>query len=331
MIRVDELTKDYGPLRALDGVSFDVAEGEILGFLGPNGAGKTTTMRILTGYMPPTSGTVTIGGMDVLTESLAVRKIIGYMPELVPLYPEMSVEDYLAFMASIRGVIDRQKAVDAALEACHVGDVKSRIIGRLSKGYRQRVGLAQALVHDPQVLILDEPTIGLDPRQIMSVRELIKSLGQDRTVILSTHILSEVSQVCDRVMILDRGHIVAEDTTAGLGAMLQGGMRVRMELLKPPADAGDRLSMLAGVDRATSEGNGLYDVVCDPGADPRMELAALAVNQGWGLLGLEAKTASLEEVFLRLTGDQDGTQAQDEGVSDPRTESNDTQQEDVAS
>jgi len=331
MIHVEGLTKDYGALRALDGVSFDVSEGEILGFLGPNGAGKTTTMRILTGYIPPTSGNVTIGGMDLLTQSLEVRRAIGYMPEMVPLYREMTVEGYLGFMASIRGVENRVEAVDAALSACHIDDVRHRIIGRLSKGYRQRVGLAQALVHDPEVLVLDEPTIGLDPREIMSVRQLIKNLGKDRTVILSSHILSEVSQVCDRVMILDRGRIVAEDTTEGLTSTLQGGMHVRLEFLQALDGASNMLAGVSGVRHVTRRDDGLFDVACEAGVDCRTELAALAVNAGWGLLRMEMQTMSLEEVFIRLTAEQDAAQ-QGEAQADSVTAAGDgPKQRDLAS
>ena len=220
MIQVEALTKYYGDTLALDKLSFQVAEGEILGFLGPNGAGKTTTMRMLTGYMPPSEGTATVAGYDIFHDSIKVRQRVGYMPETVPLYREMSVYSYLNFMASIRGVQKREKAIDRVLDACGIGDVRTKLISHLSKGYRQRVGLAQALVHDPEVLVLDEPTIGLDPRQILAVRELIKSLGGERTIILSTHILPEVSQVCQRVLILNHGRVVAEDTPEHLTASL---------------------------------------------------------------------------------------------------------------
>ncbi len=305
MIQVERLTKQYGDVRALDGISFEVERGEILGFLGPNGAGKTTTMRVLTGYLPPTSGRVTIEGMDVLTESLAVRRIIGYMPETVPLYAEMPVERYLDFMAGIRGVRDRGAAVERVLAACDIVDVRSRLIGALSKGYRQRVGLAQALVHDPQILVLDEPTIGLDPRQILGVRELIRSFGGEHTVILSSHILPEISQVCDRVMIMNRGRIVAEDTTERLTGQLQRGMRIRMEVANLAADAAQQISALRGVREVAPAGPGAVEVVSDAEVDVRPELAALAVNRAWGLLELRALSLSLEEVFLQLTTDED--------------------------
>jgi len=304
MIRVEGLTKEYGPMRALDQLSFSVNEGEILGFLGPNGAGKTTTMRILTGYMPPTSGHVSVAGCDVVERSLEARRHIGYLPESVPLYGEMTVYDYLDFCAAIRGVSRREKAIDRVVEACDLGDVSERLIGKLSKGYRQRVGIAQALVHDPDVLVLDEPTIGLDPRQILSVRELIKGLGGEHTVILSTHILPEVSQVCERVLIINHGKIVAEDTPARLTSGLQGGMRVRLRLAHAAPEAPETLARVAGVTTVTPMGDGTYEVVCEGVADPRSELAAAAVNRGWGLLELTPVTMSLEEIFIQLTTEE---------------------------
>jgi len=304
MIQVEGLTKYYGDTLALDNLSFQVAEGEILGFLGPNGAGKTTTMRMLTGYMPPSEGTATVAGYDIFHDSFQVRRRVGYMPETVPLYREMSVHDYLGFMASIRGVQEREKAIDRVLDACGIGDVKTKLIGHLSKGYRQRVGLAQALVHDPEVLILDEPTIGLDPRQILAVRELIKSLGGERTIILSTHILPEVSQVCQRVLILNRGRVVAEDTPEHLTASLQGATRIKLALAQPAADAVEKLQALDGVEKADSVGANTYEITCAAGVDKRSELAALAVNEGWGLLEMRALSLSLEEVFLQLTTDE---------------------------
>jgi ABC-2 type transport system ATP-binding protein len=309
MIQVQGLVKQFGEVRALDGISFEVQQGEILGFLGPNGAGKTTTMRVLTGYMPPNEGTVRIAGMDVLTDSLAARRIIGYMPETVPLYPEMAVEGYLGFMAAIRGVRDRAAAVERVLQACDIVDVRDQLIGRLSKGYRQRVGLAQALVHDPQVLVLDEPTIGLDPRQILGVRELIRSLGGERTIILSSHILPEIAQVCDRVMIMNRGRIVAEDTTERLTERLQRGMRVRLELANPAPDAAAQIAALPGVSAVERADDGVLEVTSDADHDVRTSLAALAVGRGWGLLEMRVLSLSLEEVFLQLTTDEAAAKA----------------------
>jgi len=320
MIEVENLTKSYGDVLALDHASFQVAKGEILGFLGPNGAGKTTTMRILTGYMPPSEGSVRVGGYDVVDDSLEVRRRIGYLPESAPLYREMTVYDYLDFAAAARGVRGgdaREAAIDRVLEACGLGDVAEQLIGKLSKGYRQRVGLAQALVHNPDVLVLDEPTIGLDPRQILSVRELIKSLGGEHTIILSTHILPEVSQVCQRVLIINRGRIVAEDTPERLTANLQGGMRVRMQFAQAPDDAAERLGTVRGVRSVQMTATQSYEVTTEPGVDGRSDMAALAVNQGWGLLELRPLSLSLEEVFLQLTTDE--SQAEGEPNADEAT------------
>ncbi|MCD6519395.1 MAG: ATP-binding cassette domain-containing protein [Anaerolineae bacterium] len=305
MIQVEGLTKYYGETLALDNVSFQVNKGEILGFLGPNGAGKTTTMRILTGYMPPSSGQAKVAGFDVFKDSLQVRQRVGYLPETVPLYSEMTVHDYLDFMASIHQVTNREKAIDRVLEACGIGDVRDTIIGKLSKGYRQRVGLAQALIHDPEVLVLDEPTIGLDPRQITSVRQLIKSLGGERTIILSTHILPEVSQVCQRVLIINRGRIVAEDTTERLTAKLQGGLRIRLQFVQAPEDAETQLRRLEGITAVDKIAPNTFEVTCAPDVDKRNELASLAINKGWGLLEMHSLSMSLEEIFLQLTTEEE--------------------------
>jgi len=319
MIQVEGLVKRYGDVRALDGISFEVQRGEILGFLGPNGAGKTTTMRVLTGYTPPTEGQVTVDGMDILTDSLAIRRIIGYMPETVPLYTEMPVARYLDFMASIRGVTDRDAAVERVLAACDIVDVRDRIIGKLSKGYRQRVGLAQALVHDPQILVLDEPTIGLDPRQILAVRELIRGLGGEHTVILSSHILPEISQVCGRVMIMNHGRIVAEDTTEGLTRRLEHGLRVRLEVAAAPAAAAEQLAALPGVHEVEQMGDGVYELVSDDSdEDIRPAAAALAVGGGWGLLELHTVSLSLEDVFLQLTTEEPSEETSAESDSQPQ-------------
>jgi ABC-2 type transport system ATP-binding protein len=321
MIQVENLTKSYGDVLALDHASFQVAKGEILGFLGPNGAGKTTTMRILTGYMPPSEGSVRVAGYDVVQDSLEVRRRIGYLPESAPLYREMTVYDYLDFAAAIRGVKGgdaREVAIDRVLEACAIGDVSEQLIGKLSKGYRQRVGLAQALVHNPDVLVLDEPTIGLDPRQILSVRELIKGLGGEHTIILSTHILPEVSQVCQRVLIINRGRIVAEDTPERLTANLQGGMRVRLQFAQAPADATEQLSALPGMHSVQMLAPQSYEVTTVAGVDRRSDMAALAVNQGWGLLELRPLSMSLEEVFIQLTTDEGKPEAEeDPGAEEP--------------
>jgi len=305
MIEVESVTKYYGEVLALDKVSFQVAEGEILGFLGPNGAGKTTTMRILAGYMPPNDGTVRVAGYDVFEHSLEVRRRTGYMPETVPLYREMTVHAYLDFMGAIRGVSDRKKAISRVVEACGIGDEEHTIIGNLSKGYRQRVGLAQALIHDPEVLVLDEPTIGLDPRQILNVRELIRSLGGERTVILSSHILPEVSQVCQRVLIINHGRIMAEDTPERLTTNLQGGMRVRMQFAQASLDAIRQLGTVEGVTLVEEVGPQTFEVTYAAGADRRSELASLSVSRGWGLLEMRSLAMSLEEVFLQLTTEEE--------------------------
>jgi len=301
MIEVENLTKTYGDFVAIEDVSFHVPQGEVLGFLGPNGAGKTTTMRILTGYMPPTDGRATVAGFDVFHDSLEVRRRIGYLPETVPLYNEMTVAGYLDFVARLRSVDDRWDRIDRIMDQVDIADRADDLIGKLSKGYRQRVGLAQALVHDPEVIILDEPTIGLDPKQIIEVRELIRSLSGERTVILSTHILPEVSQLCERVLIINEGHIVAEDTPEQLTARLEGAERVRVAL-EPGADGvAEVLGAIDGVEDVTSVGDGKFDVTCALGAELRPVLACRIVERGWSLLELRPVGMSLEDVFLKLT------------------------------
>ncbi|NOZ30163.1 MAG: ATP-binding cassette domain-containing protein [Chloroflexi bacterium] len=301
MIEVEDLTKVYGDFAAIQGVTFRVERGEVLGFLGPNGAGKTTTMRILTGFMPPTAGRVRVAGYDVFENSLEARRHIGYLPESVPLYPEMTVVSYLNFIASVRRVPDRQEAVERVMEKLGLDDHADVIIGKLSKGYRQRVGLAQALIHDPDVIVLDEPTIGLDPKQIIEVRELIRSLGGDHTVILSTHILPEVSQVCSRVLIINEGEIVAEDTPERLTARLKGGERIFVHLADGAAGVEEALGSIDGVQEVARVGDGKYEVTCALGRDVRPILARTLVERGWDLLELRPIGMSLEEVFLKLT------------------------------
>ena len=300
MIQVEHLTKTYGDLVAIQDVSFQVQRGEVLGFLGPNGAGKTTTMRILTGFLPPTSGRVTVAGFDVFEESLEARRRIGYLPETVPLYPEMTVARYLDFVAALRDVPNRQDAVEQVMHQVGLIDRADTIIGKLSKGYRQRVGLAQALVHDPEVIILDEPTIGLDPKQIIEVRELIRNLGGDHTVILSTHILPEVSQVCSRVLIINEGQIVAEDTPERLTARLKGGERVFIHLANGTSEAEAVLGAIEGVQEVTRMGDGQYEVTCALGQDLRPVLARTLIERGGDLLELRPVAMSLEEIFLKL-------------------------------
>jgi ABC-2 type transport system ATP-binding protein len=310
MINVEHLTKYYGPRAAVRDVTFEVAKGEILGFLGPNGAGKTTTMRILTGYMPPSSGSATVAGYNVFTQSIEARRHIGYLPESVPLYTEMAVADYLRFMARIRGVPGRnQRArVDYAMEALNLTHVRDRIIGKLSKGYRQRVGIAQALVADPDVLILDEPTIGLDPRQIIETRNLIRGLAGDHTVILSTHILPEVSATCQRVLIINDGEIAAEDTPDNLTRRLRGSDTLELEVRGPREAVVGQIRGLPHVMDVTvnggADGTNTYTVACALGHDLREQLAATVVGQGWGLLELRPVRLSLEEIFLEITTEE---------------------------
>ncbi|MDD5562548.1 MAG: ATP-binding cassette domain-containing protein [Thermoanaerobaculaceae bacterium] len=303
MIEVEGLTKRFVDKDAVANVSFFVPEGEVLGFLGPNGAGKTTTMRMITGFLPPTSGTIKVAGLEVAHDSLAVRARIGYLPENVALYPEMRVEEYLRFRAAVEGVgrAEMRARVDEAADRCMVADVRRQVIGTLSKGYRQRVGLAGALIHRPPVLILDEPTVGLDPRQIVKIRELITELGREHTVILSTHILPEVEQVCRRVLIIDGGKLVADGTPAQLRSGFSGAAQLAVQLEAPEAEAQAALAKLSGAAGVRSEGGGRFRVAVEGGADLRREVFSLAVAKGWVLLELVQTTPSLEDVFLRLT------------------------------
>jgi len=310
MIDVAHLCKDYGPFRALDDVSFHIDQGEIVGFLGPNGAGKTTAMRILVGYMPPTEGRASVAGFDVFEDSLEVRRRIGYLPESVPLYDEMSVSAYLRYMADLRRVPDRKGAVDRAMEACHIAERADDPIGKLSKGLKQRVGLAQAILHEPQVLILDEPTIGLDPKQIIEVRELIIEIGREHTVLLSTHILPEVSQTCNRVLIINEGQIAAEGTPEELTARLHGAPRVIVQVRGAPEGAPQALGAVPGVVCVYPQGEGRYEVACAPAVDLRAQLARTIVERGWELLELRAAGMSLEDIFLQLTT-RDAPEAED--------------------
>lgn len=302
MIEVDRLTRFYGPVPAIDNVSFKASKGEIVGFLGPNGAGKTTTMRMLTGYLPPSSGTARIAGHDIVEDSMAARRQIGYLPESTPLYPEMTISDYLHFMARLRGVKDRTAAVERVMQKVSIDHRADDLIGHLSKGFRQRVGIAQALVHDPKLIILDEPTIGLDPRQIREVRELVGELRGEHTVLLSTHILSEAQQLCDRILIIKRGRIVAEDTTEGLTARLSGGAQIRLGLGRPVplAEMRSALSGVAGLSQVEGDGLG-YTLAVEQGADVRAAVASAVVGRGWPLVELSQSRATLEDVFLELT------------------------------
>lgn len=304
MIRVEGLIKDYGARRAIDGLSFDAHKGEILGFLGPNGAGKTTTMRILTGYMPPTAGVAEVAGYDVVEQSLEVRKRVGYMPETVPLYPEMTVFEYLKFMADLRRVPDAEDRVDEILDILNLGDRAESTVGNLSKGMRQRVGLGQALVHNPDVLILDEPTIGLDPAQIIEVRNLIRELGKQHTILLSTHILSEAQQVCNRVLIINKGRIVAEDTPEMLQSRLTGAQRVNLQVSGDSDGLDGVMRDVPGVANVIERGDGRLEFETMPGYDPRPDVARAVIGAGYDLLEIRSVGMSLEDIFLQLTRDE---------------------------
>ena len=306
MIEVENLTKYYGDFPAVEDISFTVNKGEVLGFLGPNAAGKTTTMRVLTGFMPPTSGSARIAGFDVVDQSLEARRHIGYLPETVPLYTEMSVVDYLDFMGKIRGMDKqwRRRRIGEVIDICRLGDYRSSLIGKLSKGFRQRVGIAQAVLHEPEVLILDEPTSGIDPIQVVETRKLIKGFGGDHTVILSTHILPEVSMVCQRVIIIHEGQVVAIDRPENLSERLRGTERLEVDIRGPSAQVMSALRNIPGVQdvaRIDRDGVGIYNIETTSGADLREEISNLVLQQGWGLLRLQPIQMSLEEIFLRLT------------------------------
>jgi ABC-2 type transport system ATP-binding protein len=310
VIEVQHLTKRYGRVTAVDDVSFRVERGEILGFLGPNGAGKTTTMRILTGYMPATDGKAIVAGFDVFDQPIEAKRRTGYLPETPPLYPDMSVIEYLEFVAKIKGVPsnERSSRIKQVMQRTRIDDMASRQCAKLSKGYRQRVGLAQAILHNPDVLILDEPTAGLDPKQIIETRELIKELAGDHTIILSTHILPEVSQTCQRVVIINKGRVVAVDTPDNLTARLRGSETLYVQVDAGGADAAGVLGHIPGVTRvAESErrhGVVGYEVDSETGRDVRRDLARSVVSNGWGLLELRPMRMSLEEIFLSLTTDE---------------------------
>ena len=307
MIEVENLTKYYGEFLAISNVSFTVSKGEIVGFLGPNGAGKTTTMRILTSFMPPTFGTARIAGYDVVTESLHARQQIGYLPETVPLYTDMTVRGYLSFMGTIRGMDSKKikSRIGDVIQVCHLEDYYNSLISKLSKGFRQRVGIAQAILHEPEVLVLDEPTIGIDPIQIVETRQLIKDLGQEHTLIISTHILPEVSMICQRVVIIHEGEIVAEDTPGNLATRLEGTERLHMEVRGPVKAVTKALRDVPGVQDVTyiegDDGAVGYTIIGKRGEEMRTDLAKAVIEQRWGLLSLEELTMSLEDIFLRLT------------------------------
>lgn len=307
MIEVERLTKFYGPSRAIDDVSFSVKQGEILGFLGPNGAGKTTTMRILTCFMPATRGGARVAGHDVFKDPFEVRKKIGYLPENVPLYPDMTVRGFLHFFAEIKGVNrgKRENRISEVMSQCGVDEVGGKLISRLSKGYRQRVGLAQALLNNPPVLILDEPTTGLDPRQIIEIRDLIRKLAGEKTVILCTHILPEVEMLCGRVLIINEGKVVAEDTPGNLTAQLQGSRRLHLQVEGPDPEIFPALQELHGVlrvgrDPSPVPGVVSFNIETENNQEVRKALARTIVQRGWGLLELRSLDLSLEDVFVKL-------------------------------
>jgi gliding motility-associated transport system ATP-binding protein len=316
MITVKELTKKYARNTAVDHISFEVEKGQIVGFLGPNGAGKTTTMRMLTCFLPPTSGNATVAGFDVLEQPLEVKKRIGYLPETPPLYPEMRTAEYLTFVGRLKGLsgIELRQRVDAVCERCAVADVKEKLLGKLSKGYRQRVGLAQAIIHNPDVLILDEPTAGLDPKQINETRDLIKSLAGNHTIILSTHILPEVEQTCQQVIIINKGKLVATDSVNNLQNRARGAETVHLEVAGRNGDldsgiAQRRLEQVTGVSRVVFKekrgSRNLFEVESQKNEFTRGDLARAVVEAGWDLNELRPAAVSLEEIFLQLTREQE--------------------------
>ena len=313
MIEVQHLTKKYGSVTAVEDVSFRVERGEIFGFLGPNGAGKTTTMRILAGYMPATDGKAVVAGFDVFDQPIEAKRRTGYLPETPPLYPDMTIAEYLGFVAKIKGVPsgERRQRIQAVMERTRVTDMAKRQCGKLSKGYKQRVGLAQALIHNPDVLILDEPTAGLDPKQIIETRELIKELAGDHTIVLSTHILPEVAQTCQRVVIINKGKVVAVDTPDNLTSRLRGSETLYVQVDASGADAAAAMQRLPGVTRVgeADRRDGIvgYEIQSERGHDVRRDLARTIVTSGWGLLELRPMRLSLEEVFLSLTTEDIGT------------------------
>ncbi len=320
MIEVGGLTKRYGPTLAVSDVSFEVRKGEVLGFLGPNGAGKTTTMRVITGYLPPSEGKVLVAGYDVVEEPLEAKRRTGYLPEAPPVYPDMTVAEYLSFVARIKGVPRKEikNRVSEVSVRCAITDVQHRQTGKLSKGYRQRVGLAQALIHHPEVLILDEPTAGLDPKQIIETRELIRGLAGQHTVVLSTHILPEVSKTCERVVVINQGKVVAVGAPDELTHRLQGYETVMITVQGPSAEVMDRLQRVAGVNmvepRDAVNSRVTFEVHAQSGQDVRAEIARAVVESGWNLLELRTSGMSLEDIFLKLTtkdlGEESGDTSQ---------------------
>jgi len=306
VIRVENLTKYYGDRLAVDDISFSVEKGEIVGFLGPNAAGKTTTMRIITGFLMPTRGDVWVADYNMNSNSLDGRRYIGYLPEAIPLYTDMTVRSYLDFSARLRK-LDKNRInsrIDDVVEICHLEEYIDVLIGKLSRGFRQRVGVAQAIIHEPEVLILDEPTIAIDPIQVAMTRNLIKDLGKEHTILLSSHILPEVSMICERVIIIHEGKIVAEDRIENLSSIVSGGRRIRLEVEDPSEEVTRRLSQIEGVQQINREG-AYYIVECAPEHDIRAKITETIVQSGWTLLALESIEMSLEDVFLKLTSEEE--------------------------
>jgi ABC-2 type transport system ATP-binding protein len=317
MIEVEGLTKDYGTRRAINNLTFKANPGEILGFLGPNGAGKTTTMRILTGFIAPTMGIAQVCGFDVVEQSLEVRKRVGYLPETVPLYPDMTVFDYLKYMADLHHIKNAEDRVDDVLEIVHMEERANGYISNISKGMRQRIGLAQALLHQPDVLILDEPTIGLDPAQIREVRKLIREIGRQRTVLLSTHILSEAQQICDRVLIINKGEIVVEDTPERLQAGLTGVQRVAVRVNGDGDGLENLISEIPGIGRVSTLQEGSVEVESAPGKDIRPDIARNVIKAGFDLLELKSIDLSLEDIFIQLTREEPEPPSTDDSDEEP--------------
>jgi len=326
MINVKELTKRYARTTAVDHISFEVAKGQIVGFLGPNGAGKTTTMRMLTCFLPPSSGTATVAGFDVLEQPMEVKKRIGYLPETPPLYPEMETAEYLKFVGQLKGLwgAELQKRIDYVCERCAIADVRNKLLGKLSKGYRQRVGLAQAIIHNPDVLILDEPTAGLDPKQINETRDLIKNLAGSHTIILSTHILPEVEQTCEQVVIINKGKLVATDSVRNLQARARGAESVVLEVAGrngnlDSSTVQQKLERVSGVSRIVCkqqvDSRAVFEIESQKGRLVRGDLARAVVESGWDLNELRPAAMSLEEVFLQLTGTEKESPAEVQAVT----------------
>ena len=309
MIRIENITKYYGKRLAVDDISVNVEKGEIVGFLGPNGAGKSTTMRIITGFLMPTRGDVWIGDHNMATNSLEGRRLIGYLPEVVPLYLDMTTRAYLQFAARIRG-LDKsttRRRIDAVVEQCGLEEYIDVLLSKLSKGFRQRVGLAQAIVHDPEVLILDEPTIGIDPIQMSQTRQLIKELGENRTILLSTHILPEVSMTCERVIIIHEGKIVAQDRIENLSSVLKGGKRLRLKVQGPAAEVTSRLERINTINEVKYE-EPFHIVEFSTEDEPQAEISQNLVDGGWALLAMESVEMSLEDIFIQLTSEEEEIQ-----------------------